>query len=320
MRTVRRPTARCEPILTGRTSAPDGQRYPLPRVRKHYPERMEPLTLVLIVAGATCAFCWIASLITKDTSWVDRLWSVVPVIYVWIFAGAAIADGQDAARLIMMAALVTAWGVRLTFNFARKGGYTGMEDYRWAILRGRMKPWQFQLFNLLFIVLYQNVLLVLISLPALIAWQNPTPLTGWDAAFALLFVAFLAGEFLADQEQWSFHQKKKAAGGRLEPGFLTTGMFAYSRHPNFFFEQAQWWVFYAIGATAAVASGLGVWGGAINATITGPLLLSVLFIGSTIFTESISAAKYPAYAEYQRTTSMLIPLPRKGRRAAPNAA
>ena len=55
-----------------------------------------------------------------------------------------------------MAVLVTAWGARLTFNFARKGGYTGMEDYRWAVLRGRMKPWQFQLFNLFFIVLYQN--------------------------------------------------------------------------------------------------------------------------------------------------------------------
>lgn len=278
---------------------------------------MDPLLLVLVVAGVACAFCWIASLITKDTSWVDRLWSVVPAVYVWIFAGSSLAAGADAARLVVMAVLVTLWAARLTFNFARKGGYTGMEDYRWAILRARMKPWSFQLFNLLFIVLYQNALLVLITLPALIAWQNPAPLGGWDALFAALFLAFLAGESLADQQQWRFHQAKRAAGGTLEPGFATAGLFAYSRHPNFFFEQAQWWVFYALGATAAAASGLGFWGGALNATIVGAVLLTVLFIGSTIFTESITSAKYPAYAEYQRTTSMLVPLPR--RRRAPQA-
>ncbi|KRA24173.1 hypothetical protein ASD65_06865 [Microbacterium sp. Root61] len=281
---------------------------------------MDPLSLVLIVFGAACAFCWITSLITKETSWVDRLWSIVPAIYVWIFAIAGILAGEDAARLVLMAVLVTAWAVRLTFNFARKGGYTGMEDYRWAILRARMKPWQFQIFNLLFIVLYQNALLVLITLPALIAWQHPVPVNGWDVVFALLFAAFLVGEFTADQQQWNFHQAKKRAGGHLDPGFLTTGLFRVSRHPNFFFEQAQWWAFYALGATAAVASGLGLWGGAINWTILGAVLLTVLFIGSTIFTESITASKYPAYADYRRTTSMLVPWPPKRSAEQPRTA
>ena len=277
---------------------------------------MNPLPLVLLVAGVTCAFCWVASLLTKDTSWVDRVWSIVPVAYVWIFAVAGLMEGEDAARLVVMAVLVTAWGARLTYNFARKGGYRGMEDYRWAILRGRMRPWQFQLFNLFFIVLYQNALLVLITLPAFIAWLHPVPVTGWDAAFAVLFAVFLVGELTADQQQWNFHQAKKAAGGTLEPGFLTTGLFAYSRHPNFFFEQAQWWAFYGIGATALVASG-GSW---LNWTILGAALLSVLFIGSTLFTESISKAKYPSYAQYRRTTSMLVPLPRRRRTEAPEPA
>lgn len=280
---------------------------------------MDPFLLVLIIAGAASAFCWIASLITKDTSWVDRLWSIVPVVYVWIFAIAGIAGAESVesvARLLVMAVLATAWGARLTFNFARKGGYTGMEDYRWAILRGRMSRGQFQLFNLFFIVLYQNALLVLITLPAYIAFQHPSPFTGWDAAFAVLFTAFLIGEFVADQQQWSFHKAKKAAGGVLAPGFVTTGLFAHSRHPNFFFEQAQWWAFYAIGAVALVADG-GSW---LNWTIVGAALLTVLFIGSTIFTESITAAKYPEYAEYRRTTSMLVPLPRRRRRKSPETA
>ena len=283
-------------------------------MQQPYAVPVDPLLLVLIVFGAVCAFCWIASLITKDTSWVDRIWSVVPVVYVWIFAISALVDGKDAGRLLLMAVLVTLWGARLTFNFARKGGYTGMEDYRWAILRGRMTPWQFQVFNLLFIVLYQNALLVLITLPAFVAWQHPAPLNGWDVLFAVLFLVFLVGEFVADQQQWNFHRAKHAAGGDLAPGFVSTGLFRFSRHPNFFSEQAQWWALYLMGATAAVASGLGFWGGALNWTVVGAALLSILFIGSTVFTESISAAKYPAYREYQRTTSMLVPWPPRRRR------
>lgn len=276
---------------------------------------MDPLALVLIVAAGAAGFCWITSLITHETSWIDRLWSILPVVYVWIFAGAALVGGIEAIRLVVMAVLVTAWGARLTFNFARKGGYSGMEDYRWAILRGRMTPGQFQLFNVLFIVGFQSALLVLISLPAYIAWQHPVAFTGWDAVFSLLFAAFLVGEAVADQQQWAFHRSKKEAGGTLEPGFLTTGLFAYSRHPNFFFEQAQWWTFYAIGAVALVRDG-GSW---LNGTIVGAALLTILFIGSTLFTESISASKYPAYREYQRTTSMLVPLPRRRGRAAETA-
>ncbi len=278
---------------------------------------MDALLIVWIVAAAASAVCWVLSLLTRDTSWVDRAWSLVPVVYVWIFAGTALTTGVDSARLVLMAVLVTLWGARLTLNFARKGGYTGMEDYRWAILRGRMRPWQFQVFNLLFIIGFQMTLLVLITLPAQVALQNPSPLTGWDAAWAALFLALLAGETIADQQQWAFHREKKRAGGTLAPGFATTGLFRYSRHPNFFFEQAQWWVLYLLGATAAVTSGAGFWGGALNASVIGAVLLTALFIGSTIFTESISAAKYPAYAEYRRTTSMIVPWPPRTPRASP---
>ena len=70
-------------------------------------------------------------------------------------------------RLLLMTALVALWGGRLTFNFARKGGYRkGGEDYRWAVVRRRMPTRAFAVFNVLFIAGYQNLLLLLISLPA----------------------------------------------------------------------------------------------------------------------------------------------------------
>ena len=102
------------------------------------------LHMVIVIAALFCAFAWVASLFTGDTSWVDRGWSIVPAAYVWVFAAHA---HMHNGRLNLMAIVVTLWALRLTFNFARKGGYTGLEDYRWQVLRDGMTKWQFQLFN-----------------------------------------------------------------------------------------------------------------------------------------------------------------------------
>ena len=261
---------------------------------------MSALETVIALAGVVCAFAWIASLVTGDTSWVDRSWSIVPALYVWVFAGFA---HLASARLDVMAALVTIWGARLTYNFARKGGYSGVEDYRWAVLRSRMSKWQFQLFNLFFIVLYQNFLLVLISLPALTAFDHRTRALGpLDIGLGALFLAFTVGETIADQQQWDFQSAKRSeieAGRQPSENFATSGMFKYSRHPNFFFEQAQWWVLFLLGASAG--------GSLLQWTAIGPFLLTLLFVGSTSFTEKVSLSKYPEYAEYQRHTSAIIP-------------
>ena len=260
---------------------------------------MEPFIVCLWILAAVCLVTWVLSLITNEHSWVDRIWSIVPVVYLWVFAGAA---GLQDARLDLMAALVTLWGARLTFNFARKGGYTGVEDYRWAVLRARMSPAAFQVFNLLFIVLFQNALLALIALPALTALENPTPYGPVDATLAVLFLAALIGETMADQQQWNFHRWKAAetaAGREPRPRFLQTGLWSTSRHPNFFFEQAQWWIFFLMGAAAAGT--LLVW------TVAGAALLTALFVGSTVFTESITRGKYAEYADYQARVSPVVP-------------
>lgn len=255
---------------------------------------MAPLVVIALTAAGVCLFTWITSLVTREHSWVDRLWSIVPVAYVWIFAGFT---GLSDPRLVVMAVLVTLWGARLTFNFARKGGYTGTEDYRWPALRARMNRWQFEVFNLLFIVLYQNAILVLITLPALTAYENQTPFGILDAVVAAIFLALLVGETVADQQQWNFHKAK--AAGATSARFLTTGLWKFSRHPNFFFEQSQWWTFFLFGAVAA--------GSLLQWTALGPLLLTLLFVGSTVFTESITKSKYPEYADYQATTSPIVP-------------
>lgn len=262
---------------------------------------MSPLTLVVVLAGAASLFDWIASLVTGDTSWVDRSWSIVPVVYVAVFALAA--RGTD-ARLDVMAVLVALWGARLTFNFARKGGYRGVEDYRWGVLRASMATWQFQLLNFFFVVLAQNAILVLITLPAWGAYQHRAGAHYGvaDAALALVFLGCTVAETIADEQQWRFQSAKRAAldaGVTPRENFLQGGLFRYSRHPNYFFELAQWWVLYLLGALAV--GDMATW------TVVGPLALSLLFVGSTRFTEQITLSKYPEYADYQSRTSAVVP-------------
>ena len=256
---------------------------------------MTALVVNLWIAAAVTVACWLASVATREYSWVDRIWSVVPVAYLWVFA----AHAHD-ARVTLMAILVTAWGARLTFNFARRGGYArGGEDYRWAILRERLPGWRFQVFNLLFVAIYQNAILLLITLPAWTASTHPRPLATGDVVATVVFVVLLAGETVADQQRWTFHRSPAAADGAT----LRTGLYRWSRHPNYVCEFGQWWVVFAFGALAAGT----VW----LPTISGAVLLTVLFVGSTVFTEQISASHHPDFEDYRRSTPMLIGWPRR---------
>ncbi|MBK6513381.1 MAG: DUF1295 domain-containing protein [Polyangiaceae bacterium] len=272
---------------------------------------MDPaLAFAIYGCAAVSLSCWLLGVLANEHSWVDRLWSIVPVLYVaWFAWQSRFAD----PRLTLMAALALAWGARLTFNFARKGGYAkGGEDYRWQVLRRKMSPWQWQLFAFFFIAGVQNVILLLITLPAWVAAASGArPLGLLDAAAAALFVAFLAGETIADNQQWRFHQQKRervARGEAVDPPFCTTGLFRLSRHPNFFCEQAMWWAFYLFSVAAT--------GEVLNVSIVGAAVLTGLFHGSTNFTESITVSRYPSYVEYQRRTSRLWPRPP----ASPSAA
>lgn len=255
-----------------------------------------------ICAGLTLV-AWLLSLATREFSWVDRLWSTAPIVYaLWVAGAAGFAD----PRLDLMALLIAVWGARLTFNFARKGGYwKGGEDYRWAILQERMRPWQFQLFSATFIHPYQMGLVFLITSPLHLAWVGRGTPLGWlDAVAALGFLALLAIETVADEQMWAFQKQKQARRARgevVEPPFFTGGLYRLSRHPNYFGEIGQWWMLVLFGIAAT-----GTW---LTWTWAGPVLLTLLFVGSIRFTESISASKYPGYAAYQRRTSVLIPLP-----------
>ena len=260
------------------------------------------LLVCLTLCAAAIVTTWLLSVLTREYSWVDRLWSLLPPVYLWVFAGAG---GLADPRLVLMAGLGTLWGLRLTVNFARKGGYRpGGEDYRWVALRRRMGRRRFALFNAVFISGYQNLLLLLITLPAWIALAHrQTPFGAADLVAAALFVVFLVGESVADRQQWDFQCSRAVlrAQGGADPGFLRTGLFRFSRHPNYFCEIAQWWVIAGFGAIAA-----GTW---LQPGSLGAVLLTLLFAGSIRFTESISVSRHAGYPAYQHEVSVLVPWP-----------
>jgi steroid 5-alpha reductase family enzyme len=263
----------------------------------------DPMASALVACAALAIWCWIASLLTRNYSQVDRLWSILPVLYVFHFA--AHGDFVD-ARLGLMTTLAVLWGTRLTYNYARKGGYRrGSEDYRWPVLRDRLGNVGFQVLNATFVAPLQNLLLLGLATPAHAASQyRGHPLTVLDGVATALFLAFWLGEAVADQQQWRFHvekQRRLEQAGANEPAFLSTGLFRYSRHPNFFCEQGMWWSFYLFAVSAS-----GQW---ISWPVVAPLCLSLLFQGSTALTEKVTESKYPSYGDYRRRTSRFLPMP-----------
>jgi len=277
------------------------------------PLQMDTLKLLGMIAGCSAAYCFLVGELTGNNSQMDKLWSLLPIAYTWIIA----ARGGMSTRLVVMAVLATLWGVRLTFNFARKGAYRlkfweGTEDYRWQVVRSGpafRSRWAWMLFDLLFISVYQNALVLMTTFPALVAMKSATPF-GWvDGIAAVLMLGFIIWETVADEQQWAFQTKKWAMlkeGKKLEElpapyykGFNTLGLWSRSRHPNYFAEQAIWVAFYVF----SIGAGMGI----INWSIIGALLLIVLFQGSSSLAEEISGGKYPEYEKYCRSVPRFFP-------------
>jgi len=116
--------------------------------------------------------------------------------------------------------------------------------------------------------------------------------------------------FVADQQQWNYQEAKKSyqktaklpppyQQADLDRGFLTTGLWAYSRHPNFAAEQTIWVILYQW--TCFLTGSLYNW------TAIGAVSYLILFQASTRFTEQVSAGKYPDYKIYQKRVAKFVP-------------
>ncbi|KAL4881128.1 hypothetical protein BJY04DRAFT_218644 [Aspergillus karnatakaensis] len=263
----------------------------------------------------------IFSEINRNYSQVDRFWSILPSVFNVHFAVWARLSDLPTQTLDSVALISVLWSVRLTYNYWRKGGYSiGSEDYRWALVRSQVNNrFVFFLFNITFISVIQPILLLLITAPTynfLLLSRLPggEAFELADLVFSRAIYVFLFLETIADQQQWNFQNAKKEYNSTaripgklkeqyspedLERGFVVSGLWSLSRHPNFASEQAIWLTLYLWNCYRTEHflqwTGLGVFG------------LLLIFHGSTRLTESISAGKYPEYQEYQARVGRFIP-------------
>lgn len=274
------------------------------------------LVILSIICGCSILYCFVVGELAKNFSQMDKLWSILPVAYTWVIA----AKGGFKTRLVTYALIATAWGIRLTINFARKGAYSirfweGEEDYRWAIVH--QSPFfkykiTWILFNLFFISAYQNILVLAICLPALAVMESTVAFGFFDLLAIICAILFLTIETVADEQQWKFYQTKKELlkDKKLEEldapynlGFNTTGLWGYMRHPNYLGEQGIWLSLYIFAIGAGITSyGIFHW------SMIGPLFLVLLFMGSSNLGESISSGKYEKYKDYINQVCKYMPL------------
>ncbi|KAI5804497.1 hypothetical protein EDC01DRAFT_423527 [Geopyxis carbonaria] len=275
-----------------------------------------PFITAALFCGVISVLCFIAQEITRNSSQVDRLWSILPTVYIAHYTVFAHMKGLETTRLDTMVTFFILWSARLTYNFWRKGGYQkGHEDYRHEILLNYMKQPLYTIWGFVFLAVYQNILLFLIAAPAyvFVLMGSMKSYPAWlplDTVFSQGLVVLLVLETLSDQQQWGFQSAKKIykdtgkvpigyTAEDLDRGFVVTGLWSWSRHPNFACEQLIWVGMYQW--TASTSNVMWHWAG------VGAALLVLLFQGSALFSESISSKKYPEYKEYQTHVNRFLP-------------
>jgi len=250
-----------------------------------------------IILGAMFAL-WLASLRLRDASIVDIFWGFGFVVVAW--TGFALAGHEGPGpRPLLLTALVTVWGLRLTVYLAWRNLGKG-EDHRYQAMRERFGP-RFGLISLPLVFLLQGLLILVVSLP--IQWSHahhgPATLGVLDALGLASFALGFAFESVGDWQLARF-KADPANRGRV----MDRGLWRYTRHPNYFGDFMVWWGLFLV----AAATGQATW------TVLGPVVMSVLLLrvsGVTLLEASLRRRR-PAYADYVRRTSAFVPWPPKG--------
>ena len=261
-----------------------------------WPYALQGLAPIAVLALLT----WIASVVRRDASLVDRTWSLM-------IAGPALVYTLHAAwagpRTAAVLALVVAWGVRLSaYITARNWGHG--EDRRYQAIRERNQP-HFALKSLVIVFALQMVLAWIVSAPTLAALVGTRPFGALDMVGILAAAIGFAFETIGDLQMAEFKGDATNRGKVMD-----RGLWRYTRHPNYFGEALFWWGIWII---ALSAGGLAAaW------TVLSPLLMTglLLKVSGVALLEKDIAERRPAYRDYIARTNAFIPgPPRKEARA-----
>jgi steroid 5-alpha reductase family enzyme len=260
-----------------------------------------PATAIADVVATLVVFGF--SVATNNSSMYDPYWSVAPVCiagYWWLHPEA---EGNP-VRAGIVVVLVSLWGWRLTTNWWRGWQGLGHEDWRYAGMRARAG----RAYWLLAFTGFHFFPTVIVGLGCLALW--PALVTGklrfgvLDGVGIAITLTGILVEAIADQQLVRFKRDvaaRRARGELVEHPLLTTGLWAWSRHPNYFGEITFWFGLFVIG----FAANPGAWW-----TAVGPLAMVLLFTGVSVpLIETRLRATRPQYAEHAERVSALVPWP-----------
>jgi steroid 5-alpha reductase family enzyme len=235
----------------------------------------------------------------RNSSFYDPYWSVIPPLLAVYWYCANAQAGVDAGRALLVIGLVWLWGIRLTANWATFWGGLTHEDWRYPLVRERAGRFAF-LADFFGIHFYPTVQVFLGCLPIYAVMTRGQAPLGWlDAVAAAVTLGAIAIETIADLQLHAFIKTR-------QPGtFIQSGLWGWSRHPNYFGEVGFWWGLMLFGLAAAPEA----WGWIVPGAVT---MLAMFLFASIPFMDKRNLQRKPAYAEYMRRTSALLPLPPRG--------
>lgn len=256
---------------------------------------MDILSSILAVFVAILLLQFVAYLYALRTNRVDIVDSVWGLSFITGIISLQIVQPTTSYSVLIVEFLVLIWGIRLASHIYRRFRRSTKQDPRYTSLIERWPKRQLKLQLFVKIFLVQAILATLISL-SVITLHVYQPAIGWLAVIGLVIWCIGFGfEWLSDRQLRNF--LSKADRGEL----MTTGLWKYSRHPNYFGEVTMWW------GIAIMSLSTPYWWLA----MTGATTITILIC----FVSGIPPAEKQAYtkqgwAEYKAKTSVLIPWPR----------
>ena len=239
---------------------------------------------------------WFISLRYQNVTVVDSLWGFGFVLIVWITF--FLSEGF-AGRKTLIAVLVTVWGMRLSFYLSKRNWGAG-EDSRYGEWRKKSGE-RFWIVSLCKVFLLQAIFMWVIALVLQFGQLSPTPdyFVWLDILGVFIWIIGFLFETVGDWQLARF-KADPVNKGRV----MDRGMWAYSRHPNYFGEFLIWWGFFLI----TLSTPNSWW------TVISPLIITAVLLKMTgiPLTEATSVKTRPGYNDYIKRTSAFVPwFPRK---------
>ncbi|MBT8438872.1 MAG: DUF1295 domain-containing protein [Gammaproteobacteria bacterium] len=231
---------------------------------------------------------WVYSLFRHNVNIVDSLWSLMFLAGACTYA--VLADNFSDRNLLLLV-LITVWALRLSIFLAIRN-WGEAEDRRYRDIRANNEP-HFNLKSLYIIFGLQAVLAWIISAPLLYALSTESTIGVIEKFAAGLWLTGFVFESIADQQLYRFKSNPDNRGKVMD-----SGLWAYSRHPNYFGEFLIWWSFFLF----ALSSG-GWW------TVFAPLIMTILLLkvsGVSLMEKDISERR-AGYREYIQSTNAFFP-------------